>query len=361
VGLREVSDLGVKEDASDGGPVSGKIHSGFGFAQDEAGESGRWEAEPIDSATARELLDANDNPDFYHRADHLKATKAVGGSEIIRAYANTLELRTKSEHFASNQTYYRQWVLFKDFHVIARDRKIPFEDAIDYSLNFVDVHIRCSCPSHTFHGFAYMGDQLQYLYGLPREKRFPKVRNPQLQNASCKHIHMALEEILGSKEKIIRMFSEYYKRLSTAPADTMIAIPAPKEVGDVVAEPEVVEFEETGDVDVVLPEKSEAEPELEPEVISTEDPKSPGTVYVDTKLAEESLPDDQRVKYSGDEGVAAGGDASGDSVPAGGEVSVEEVDALADEIDEAAVSPRSDDERYSTEWAWQGLGRVRVG
>jgi hypothetical protein len=103
------------------------------------------------------------------------------------------------------------------------------------------------------------------------------------------------------------------------------------------------------------------EPELEPEVISVEDPQSPGTVYVDTKLAEESLPEDQRVKYSGDDGAATGEEEESDgSLPAGREVSGEEVEALADEIDEAAVSPRSDDERFSTEWAWQGLRRFRV-
>jgi 8-oxo-dGTP pyrophosphatase MutT (NUDIX family) len=482
----------------------------------EAGviDSGFDGLDPINSATAKELLEANDNPDFYHRKDHLAATKAVGGSEVVRCFANTVELRTKSEHFKENKTYYRQWVLFKDFYTIARDKKIPFEDAVDYSLNYGDVHIRCSCPSHVYHGFAYMGDQLQYLYGLPREKRFPKIRNPGLKNATCfvagtlvvaqqglvaieslcvgdvvlshlgnwkpvvaiwnrtvegsvvvqagaeriqctvdhpwfllydfseeeacfdradslvpgdllltprcqewagpvdldeavqvelsqgsyyawpvqvaedlsgpvmvygievegdhsycvgehgwavkncKHTHMALEEILGSKEKLIKMFSEYYRRLPSVPDNTMIAIPAPKEGGGVGAEPEVVEFEETGDVAVDLPGKSGSGSELEPEIISTEDPKSPGTVYVDTKLAEERLPEDQRFTYGGEEGF--GGESVGgeSSLPvAGEEVSEEDVQALADGIDEAAVSPRSDDERFSTEWAWQSARR----
>jgi 8-oxo-dGTP pyrophosphatase MutT (NUDIX family) len=217
-----------------------------------------------------------------------------------------------------------------------------------------------NCPSHKFHGYAYMGTQLQYLYGLPRENRFPKIRNPNLQLTTCKHVHMALEEILGSKEKIIKMFSEYYKRLPSVPEDTMIAIPAPKAGGSEPAELEVTEtdFEETGDVDVVLPEKGMGEQGIEPEVISTEDPTSPGTVYVDTKLAEEKLPEDQRVKYAGDDGGGSGdkvGDDYGYSVPVE-TLSDEEVEALMDEIDEASVSPKSDDERFSTEWAWQSLG-----
>jgi hypothetical protein len=474
---------------------------------------GRWEAEPIESATARQLLEGNDNPNFYHRADHLRDTKAQGHSEILRAYANTLELRTKSEHFDSNKTYYRQWVLFKDFYAIAKDKKIPLEDAIDYSLNYGDVHVRCSCftgdtkvrlldgrnlsfddigrefgednffwvlssdqngdpvpakarflgevsrvnklavvsldngevvrctldhpfrlrdgsyciaeelkagdslmplylrhyypycvgynhkveavdfidvddtpvfclevpeynnfalsagvfvhncPSQLYHGFSYMGDQLQYLYGLPREKRFPKIRNPYLINDTCKHTHMALEEILGSKEKIVSMFSEYYKRLPEVPENALIAIPAPKAAGAEPSKPEVDTFKETGDVEVTLGETAEDEQGVEPEVISTEDPTEPGTVYVDTKLAEESLPEDQRVKYAGDEG-SGGGEAetkSDDSIPVAGAVSDEEVNALAEEIDQTPVTPQSDDERFSTEWAWQSMRRRDVG
>jgi 8-oxo-dGTP pyrophosphatase MutT (NUDIX family) len=345
-GSREIPDIVIE-----------KKEPGRSLSPSEVGD-GYWEGELIDSATARQLLEGNDNPDFYHRADHLEATKAQGSSEIIRCYANTLELRTKSEHFDKNKTYYRQWVLLKDFKVVARDKKIPFEDAIDYCLNFADVHIRCDCPSFLYHGFSYMGDQLQYLYGLPREKRFPKIRNPQLQNTTCKHTHMALEEILGSKEKVIKMFSEYYKRLPSVPEDTMIAIPAPKAEGSEPAEPEVTEFEETGDVDVMLPDKGVGEQEIEPEVISTEDPTSPGTIYVDTKLAEERLPEDQRVKYAGDDGGGSGSkveDDYGYSVPVE-TLSDEEVQALMDDINEASVSPKSDDERFSTEWAWQSLG-----
>jgi hypothetical protein len=362
-----------------------------------------------------------------------------------------------------------------------------------------------NCPSQLYHGYSYMGDQLQYLYGLPREKRFPKIRNPQLQNTTCfvagtlvltayglrpiesinkwdlvwthkgrvrqvistmksvksvvpvkiqgeafwatpehpfladpvgevwkpffearegdrvfspdfpvrklaqdsfrlqnlvngfwsyplhvgkethedvvynlsvvedesfligtgcwavhncKHTHMALEEILSSKEKVVKMFSEYYKRLPETPEDTMIAIPAPKDGGQ-SAEPEVHEFEETGDVDVVLPDASTAEAVPEPEVISTEDPESPGTVYVDTRLAEDSLPEDQRARYEGDED--SGEEGAEGSVPAVGSVSEEEAQALGDEIDEASVSPRSDDERFATEWAWQSRRRGDVG
>jgi hypothetical protein len=321
-----------------------------------AGEEGfENNAEIIWSATAQELLDANNNPNFYHRSEHLADTKAVGAPELVRAYASTLEYRVKSEHFSKNHTYYRVWILLKDFKIVARDKKISIEDSVDYVLHYGDVHVRCSCPSFLYHGFAYQGDQLGYLYGLPREKRFPKVRNPTLQNVSCKHIHMTLEQMLKDNEKIIKMFSEYYKRLPSVPQNQMIAIPAPK-ADQVTETPEVEEFQETGDIEVTL-DKKETQVEVEPEVISEEDPSDPDTVVVDTKLSEEKLPEDQRYRYASDgEEDEEGGDLDG-QVPLGDTIGEEEVGRLAEEIEDAGA-PKNDNEKFSTEWAFQRFRRI---
>jgi len=303
-------------------------------------------AELIESATAQELIDGNNNPNFYHRAQHLAATKAQGDSEIMRAFANTLELRTKSEHFDSNQTYYRQWVLFKDFKSIAKDKKIKIEDAVDYSLNFGDVTVRCNCRSQVYHGFSYMGTQLGYLYGLPREGRFPKRNNPDLQNTTCKHVHMALQHILSNKEKIIKMFAQYYKRLVETPEDTMIAIPAE----GAEEEKEVKEGNFDDAFKEELPEDQKQEPE--PEVISKQE-EGTDTVYIDTKMAEGELPPERQVKYAGDEnkGESDVAENVADSV------SEDEVDDLEDEIEMADTGPRSNDERYVNEWSFQRFKR----
>jgi hypothetical protein len=313
-------------------------------------------AEVIWSATAQELLNANDNPNFYHRANHLEKTKEAGLPELVRTYANSLEYRVKSEHFSKNQTYYRVFVLLKDFIHIAKDKKIPLEEAVDYSLHMGDVSVRCSCPSFKFHGFSYMGTQLGYLYGVPRENRFPKIRNPTLQNATCKHSHLVLEQMLKDNEKIVKMFSEYYKRLPDVPKNQMIAIPAPK--ADEVSEASEVEEDwETGDVEVTLGKK-ETQVSVEPEVISEEDPLDPEKVKVDTRLAEEGLPEDQRPRYvDGGEGDGVDGSGTSGGPPAGDSVSTEDVMELETEIEEAG-KPRNDNERYSTDWAFQGLRRV---
>jgi hypothetical protein len=319
---------------------------------------GSYEAELIESATVQELLDANNSPNFYHRADHLKATKAVGAPELVRSYANSTEYRVKSEHFKENKTYYRVWVLFKDFKVLARDKKIDLEDAVDYALNFCDIHVSCTCPSFLFHGFRYMGDQLDYLYGLPREKRFPKIRNPTLQNASCKHVHLVLEQLKKDQEKIIKMFLEYYKRLPSTPPNQMIAIPAPKP--QQLADAPAVEENEEGDIEVSLDE-TETQVEAEPEVISTEDPSNPDAVYVDTKMAENSLPEDQRYKYADDddaEGVSDNEDYGEAAIPVGDSVSTEDVMDLEHEIEEADTKPKNDNERFVTDWSFSRFRRL---
>ena len=177
--------------------------------------------EPIFSFTGKELLD-NEDPNFLHRSQRVKELEPP---VIEYAYANTLKFKIKSSKFGQevklkngqkgvNRTWYNVYVLFEDFYCIAKDQDIDFEDAIDYAINFGDIHIRCQCPSFLFHGFAYMGDSLRYLYGIPREKRFPKVRNPNLKSTMCKHCDVVIEYLLRNKELIAKMFALYYNRLN---------------------------------------------------------------------------------------------------------------------------------------------------
>jgi len=309
-------------------------------------------AQLIESATIQDLLDENDkNPEFTHRAEHLDATKAQGDSEITRCYASTVELRTKSEHFKENNTYYRQWVLFKDFVSIARDKKIKLEDAVDYAINFCDITIRCSCPDFLYRGYSYMGDQLGYLYGLPREKRFPKRNNPNLKLAVCKHSDIALEHLLKNKEKLIKMFGVYYKRIKETPPDTMIAVPAKaaEEKKEESIEDFLAGFDEDGNK--ISEEKADLKEDDGVETISEQDPDS-GVIKIDTKLAEGNLPPDQQVKYAGDEDKPVDENTLENVADS---ISDEEEEELATQIDEASLSgsPRNDNEKFMHEWSFQ--------
>lgn len=49
-----------------------------------------------------------------------------------------------------------------------------------------DIAVYCSCESFLYHGFKYMAWTRGY--GLSREVRFPKVKNPYLQGTVCKHL-----------------------------------------------------------------------------------------------------------------------------------------------------------------------------
>ena len=175
---------------------------------------------PIYSFTMQELLD-NEDPNFIHRSQYVKELE----SPVIEyCYANTIRLKIKSSHFGetlklkdggtgANRTWYTIFVLFEDFYTIGRDKEIDFDDAIDYAINFGDIHIRCNCKSFLFHGFAYLSTQLKYIYGIPRENRFPKIRNPNLKSTMCKHCDVVLEYLQRNKELVAKMFAEYYNRL----------------------------------------------------------------------------------------------------------------------------------------------------
>ena len=176
--------------------------------------------EPIYSFTLKELLD-NEDPNFIHRKEHLAELQ---DPTILYAYANTIVLEIKSSQYGkqtkkgnatyTNHTKYKVYVLFEDFYTIGKDKDIPFEDAIDYAINFGDVHCRCTCPSQLYHGFSFMGTELKYLYGVPRENRFPYVRNPNLRGTNCKHVDKVIQYLLSHKDIVAQLFAVYYNRLS---------------------------------------------------------------------------------------------------------------------------------------------------
>jgi hypothetical protein len=176
----------------------------------------------IYSFTLKELRDNRDG-NFIH---HDEYTSELESPTLEFAYANTLKFRIKSSKFGqkvkvkgevvgTNATWYNVFVLFEDFYTIGRDKDIPFEDAIDYAINFSDVHVRCNCPAHLYWGYAYESSQLKYIYGIPKENRFPIIRNPNLKGTICKHEDAVIQYILRNKDLIVKMFAQYYNRLDS--------------------------------------------------------------------------------------------------------------------------------------------------
>lgn len=208
---------------------------------------------PIYSFTLNELLDARDG-DFIH---HDKYTAELTEPNLLYAYANTLVFEIKSSQYGkkvkggTNATKYKVFVLFEDFYTIGKDKDISFEDAIDYAINFGDIHLRCNCPAAQYWGYNYTLTQLKTLYGIPRENRFPEIRNPNLKGTVCKHSDKVIQWILKHKDIIAQMFAFYYDRLNDGQSiyavntnGTTITIGKKNDEGDIFFERQLEEQEE---------------------------------------------------------------------------------------------------------------------
>lgn len=239
--------------------------------------------EPIYSFTLKELYDNRDG-NFIH---HDEYTKELDSPVLLYCYANSLVFEIKSSQFGkkvkmkngqtgTNQTKYKIYVLFEDFYTIGRDKEIPFGDAIDYAINYCDVHIRCNCPAHLFWGMAYLGTELKFLYGVPKETRYPKIRNPQLKGTICKHEDAVIQWIFRNKEIVTKMFAAYYDRLKDGQSiyavntnGTTITIGHKNDVGDVFFENDIQEENGMSEEDEIIDEKENEEDDSN--VIETDD------------------------------------------------------------------------------------------
>jgi hypothetical protein len=167
------------------------------------------------SFTIEQLVYARD-PKFLNKDERIRQLE---NPELDKVFGSTVQYKTKSSKFDVNKKKYLQRILFQDFAILARDKDIPIMDAVNYAIEDGDVRIRCSCPSFLYHGWAYLGTQMDYLYGIPRENRPPVVRNPKYRSVGCKHIVQALLQLKKDKTDIMKEFAKYFHRLPDLPAE----------------------------------------------------------------------------------------------------------------------------------------------
>ena len=250
---------------------------------------------PIYSFTMKELIDARDG-DFIH---HDKYTAELTSPVLLYAYANTLVFEIKSSKFGkkektkdgkigTNTTKYKIFIMFEDFYTIGKDKDISLEDAVDYAIEFADVHTRCNCPAFLYWGMAFEATELKYLYGIPRENRFPIIRNPNLLGSICKHCDAVIQWIFRNHDLVVNMFLEYYGRLRDGQSiyavnsnGTTITIGHKNNDGDVFFE----QLSDTVDEDVIeaveeeTPDVIEADEEIEePDVIEAVEEEIPDVI-----------------------------------------------------------------------------------
>ncbi len=64
-----------------------------------------------------------------------------------------------------------------------------------------DLAVHCTCPDFKYRK-KYMAYQIGY--GIYREDRFPKIRNPKLEGSVCKHLAVVLSAFMMNWTKIYR-------------------------------------------------------------------------------------------------------------------------------------------------------------
>jgi hypothetical protein len=99
---------------------------------------------------------------------------------------------TPSQTFP-NKKYY-QYVKLLDIKDIKSLKDLKKKDVVNLLLNG-DISVFCSCPDFLYRGYKYMGYKTGY--GIYKENRFPKIRNPRLEGTVCKHM-IAVLQVLSS-------------------------------------------------------------------------------------------------------------------------------------------------------------------
>lgn len=103
-----------------------------------------------------------------------------------------IQFNTPSQ-YTPNKKYY-QYIRLQDIKDINYLKDLKKKDIMRLLLAG-NVSCYCSCLDFKFKGFLYMGHSMGY--GIYRENRFPKIRNPNLEGTVCKHM-LAVLQVLGT-------------------------------------------------------------------------------------------------------------------------------------------------------------------
>ena len=132
---------------------------------------------PINEATRSELLKGADKA-RVNRAKHLTC-KYIG----VTGARGWIKFQTNSQYTPSLK--YTQYIKLNEAKDMKYFKEFNKRDVIRLFLSG-DLSVWCSCPDFLYKGYKYMGKQMGY--GIFRENRFPKIRNPKLEGTVCKHL-----------------------------------------------------------------------------------------------------------------------------------------------------------------------------
>lgn len=91
---------------------------------------------------------------------------------------------------AKPPTNYTVKIKLVEYPDIADEKDISIREKVRLAIAG-DLQISCTCPAYLYFGYKYILTQMDANESDP-EHRFPKVKNPKLQGAMCKHCYAAM-------------------------------------------------------------------------------------------------------------------------------------------------------------------------
>lgn len=157
---------------------------------------------PVFEAGWRELRDGTE----YKRLQRSRklSTKYMG----IMNTRGWITFQTRSQF--TRGKHYNQYIKLLDMKDIESVRDLNKRDIMRLMLAG-DLSVHCTCPDFQYSGAKYMAYQMGY--GIYKENRFPKIRNPRLEGSVCKHLALVLSAFMMNWTKIYRDMTrtKYFK------------------------------------------------------------------------------------------------------------------------------------------------------
>lgn len=161
---------------------------------------GKCNVEPlrIDESTRKELL------------GDMEARRQGRASQYAAIYQDTNPLDYTTYFIAdgNKQTKWNQTVQLGEMKWLMKQKDLDIGQMVQLALTG-DVKVFCNCPDYLYGGFKYMGTELDYNLGT-KEKRFPSMRNPNLEGTVCKHLFRVLTQLPMHYPVIRKKLSEYW-------------------------------------------------------------------------------------------------------------------------------------------------------
>ena len=147
-----------------------------------------------DRKSEKVLITEDTQKQLLKRAE---AKRKVRAKTIKTYYSGVANTKGWITYHTPSQTRrgvkYVQYIKLKEAKDAKYFKEFKEQDIIRLLLLSGDLQVYCSCPDFKYRGYKYMG--YTQGYGMFRELRYPKVRNPKLEGSICKHLIAVLNNV----------------------------------------------------------------------------------------------------------------------------------------------------------------------